>query len=102
GGNGELIDAGRNGALVPIEDPDALAEALRAYVMSPELRARHGAGSRQRAVARFSIEGMAESYRRLYERRLAALPSARRGRDRHASERASSSTSRSAGSADQP
>ena len=67
GGNGELVDAGRTGVLVPPGDTAALADAIRAYVADPELRVRHGKQARERAVEQFSIAGMVDNYRRLYD-----------------------------------
>ncbi len=67
GGNGELVDSGRTGVLVPPGDTAALADAIRGYAADAELRARHGKQARQRAVEQFSIAGMVDNYRRLYD-----------------------------------
>ena len=67
GGNGELIAAGVNGALVPPGDSQALADALDVYLKDPERRRQHGRASRDRAVSRFSLETMVENYRMLYQ-----------------------------------
>jgi sugar transferase (PEP-CTERM/EpsH1 system associated) len=66
GGNPELVEDGIGGALVPRQDPSALAAAIAAYVADPELRRRHGLASRQRATGHFSLERMAEAYANLY------------------------------------
>jgi sugar transferase (PEP-CTERM/EpsH1 system associated) len=73
GGNGELVEAGRTGALVPPGDTDALADAIRRYAADPQLRAHHGKQARERAVQQFSIAGMVDNYRRLYDELLAPL-----------------------------
>lgn len=66
GGNPELVEDGIGGALVPRQDPSALAAAIAGYVADPELRRRHGLASRQRATGHFSLERMAEAYANLY------------------------------------
>jgi sugar transferase (PEP-CTERM/EpsH1 system associated) len=72
GGNGELIESGQTGELVPVGDADALANAIRRYAADRELRARHGKRARERAVAQFSLDGMVDNYRRLYDELLAS------------------------------
>lgn len=66
GGNGELVDDGRTGRLVPAGDAAAMAEALAAYLDSAELRRADGARARQRVEARFGLSAMVEAYRTLY------------------------------------
>jgi glycosyltransferase involved in cell wall biosynthesis len=66
GGVAELVEDGVNGRLVPSGDEGALAEALLAYVNSPELRREHGEAGRQRCEAEFSIEGCATAYATLF------------------------------------
>ena len=68
GGNPELVDAGRTGELVPASDPAALAAALQAYVDDPARVRAHGVAARARIDADFSIDGMVDRYRVLYER----------------------------------
>ena len=71
GGNGELVEEGNTGRLVPAGNPQAMAEALL-YYFADRLRARvHGDRGRARAVERFSIERMVTEYATLYERLLA-------------------------------
>jgi glycosyltransferase involved in cell wall biosynthesis len=48
----QVVEPGRTGALVPVRSPAALASALGAYA-DPEVRARHGAAGRAKAVAEF-------------------------------------------------
>ncbi len=67
GGNPELISDSVNGFLVPPGDSAALADAIRRYIVSPELRQRHGSESRRRAEREFSLDFMIERYRRLYD-----------------------------------
>jgi glycosyltransferase involved in cell wall biosynthesis len=49
----DAVVEGRTGALVPVRDPEALAAALRSYLVDPTLRARHGAAARARVLAEF-------------------------------------------------
>jgi len=72
GGPAEVIDHGVNGVLYPPGDSAALAEALRALVDDPELRARLGRGARERS-ADFAppviASQLTELYRAVLERR---------------------------------
>jgi len=67
GGNVELVEDRVNGRLIPPLNPQALATELGAYVQDKPLRLRHGAASRERALALFSVETMVASYLRLYD-----------------------------------
>lgn len=66
GGNPELVADGATGALVPPGDAVALARALGAYLDDPLPATLHGKAAHERAIARFSLERMAASYRDLY------------------------------------
>lgn len=66
GANGELVEAGVTGSLVPAADSDALAGAIVAYFADPALAGRHGAAARLRATGRFSLERMVERYDTFY------------------------------------
>ena len=66
GGNGELVEHGRTGTLVPASDPGALADALIAFAAAPERVAEAGRAARQRAVEQFSIGHMVQQYEQLY------------------------------------
>lgn len=57
---------GSAGLLVRVGDASALAAGLQALARSPELRGSLGRAARQRCLARFRLEAVAESYRRLY------------------------------------
>ncbi|WP_038011413.1 TIGR03088 family PEP-CTERM/XrtA system glycosyltransferase [Thauera sp. 63] len=67
GGNAELVVAGQTGALVPAENPDAMAQALLRYTSDAALRQKHGASGRQRVEQNFSIDNMVTRYTQLYE-----------------------------------
>lgn len=72
GGNGELIVDGETGFLVPAEQPEAMAAAMRRYADDRALLGRHGAAARTRAVAAFSLAGMMARYQKLYDQLLNA------------------------------
>jgi sugar transferase (PEP-CTERM/EpsH1 system associated) len=67
GGNSELIEDERTGALVETGDWSALADRLIAYASDPTLRARHGRAARVRAEHEFSLDAMVRSYTALYD-----------------------------------
>ena len=70
GGNAELIVDGETGFLVPAEQPEAMAVAMRRYADDRALLGRHGAAARTRAVAEFSLAGMMARYQNLYDQLL--------------------------------
>jgi len=78
GGNGELIESGMTGTLVPPADPAALADALLGYFCDPAMARRHAKTARRFAETHFSLARMVGDYCRLYETALAragiALP----------------------------
>jgi glycosyltransferase involved in cell wall biosynthesis len=61
GGVGDIV-APDGGALVPPDDPDAIAAALTRLAEDGDLRRRAGEGARAQAVERFSIEGSVERH----------------------------------------
>lgn len=69
-GNRDLIVNDKSGLLVPPEDPEALAAALRRLVESPSLRQRLGSAARERCVEQFSTRQEAERYMALYDEAL--------------------------------
>lgn len=72
GGNPELVERGVTGELVPAGDVSAMADAILALGGRVERRMQLGAAARQRAVSRFSLDGMVRDYAALYERELDA------------------------------
>lgn len=70
GGNAELVVEGETGALVPAQDPHAMAQALLRYTADAALRQSHGTAGRQRVERNFSIDNMVARYTRLYEQLL--------------------------------
>ena len=58
------------GLLVPIEDPQALADAIGKLVASRELRARYGAAARQLVVEKMSDQAIGAAIVTLYDEQL--------------------------------
>ena len=71
GGNGELVDAS-NGALVPLDDPDAMAADLHRLALDPALRERAGRVSRERVESMCSWDRALDGLLTAYARYLAA------------------------------
>lgn len=71
GGNGELIESGMTGLLVPPADADALARAMLTYFTERSTARRHAKAARHVAETRFSLARMVVDYTTLYERALA-------------------------------
>jgi sugar transferase (PEP-CTERM/EpsH1 system associated) len=67
GGNLELVEAGATGDLVPPDNSEALAQVLVSYARDPALRLRHGEAARSRAERLFSLQGMVDRYRAMYQ-----------------------------------
>jgi glycosyltransferase involved in cell wall biosynthesis len=62
----EAVIDGETGLLVPAEDRNALAEALRRALASPALRRRLGEQGRRRVLERFTVERMRAGFESLY------------------------------------
>jgi glycosyltransferase involved in cell wall biosynthesis len=72
GGLSEAIIDGETGLLVAPEDPRALAEALRAVLSDRALARRLGDSARARFLSRYTIEHMARSRRKAWNRTMAS------------------------------
>ncbi|MBD8531327.1 MULTISPECIES: TIGR03088 family PEP-CTERM/XrtA system glycosyltransferase [unclassified Massilia] len=68
GGIPEVVTHGVNGTLVPAGDPEALAQALAAYVRDPQRAAAHGRSARARIEQHYSMAAMLAAYLGLYDR----------------------------------
>jgi sugar transferase (PEP-CTERM/EpsH1 system associated) len=67
GGNGELVEAGVTGELVPARDPASLAKALLGYIENQPKRKAHGDAARSRVESLFSLPQMVKRYMNLYD-----------------------------------
>ena len=70
-GLSDAIAVDVSGALIPVNAPEALADALERYLRDPDLAARQGAAGRRRALAAFSPSSMWQEVRALYAEELA-------------------------------
>jgi sugar transferase (PEP-CTERM/EpsH1 system associated) len=70
GGNPELVEDGKQGWLVPSDDAESFATALLRLV-DADRRARMGEAARREVEARFTEQGMTDSYLSIYDRVLA-------------------------------
>ena len=67
GGLPEVVQPGVTGALVPANDPEALAGALESYLDDPERLQVHGTAARERIERHYSLTAMVRSYTCLYD-----------------------------------
>ena len=67
GGVTDAVKDGVTGIVVPLDDPEPLANALRALEAGPELRARLGAAGREAARLKFRRQVVIEKLTVLYE-----------------------------------
>ena len=71
GGNRELVREGETGTLVPRDDPESMAIALRTYAESDELGRRQGEAARRAIENEFGMDAMVDGYMKIYETWLA-------------------------------
>jgi sugar transferase (PEP-CTERM/EpsH1 system associated) len=74
GGNGEIVDVGQTGDLVPAADSDALAQRILVYARDPEKGRALGRAGRARVERQFSLETMVQRYQNLYDLMLRGAP----------------------------
>jgi glycosyltransferase involved in cell wall biosynthesis len=67
GGLREVVTDGRDGLLIPVGDPAALARALAAILNDGAMRRRMGLAARETVEARFSLARFSERHRQLYD-----------------------------------
>lgn len=70
GGPQEVIEPDVSGILVPIENPQALADGLHRALADAQLRARLGMAARARVVEGFSLDSVLRQYAGIYARLL--------------------------------
>jgi len=75
----EVVDHGRNGVLVPVGSPAALADAIVTVLTHEELAAQMGAAGRQKAVESFDEERIFGTVKAAYARLLSERGIARPG-----------------------
>ena len=71
GGTPEAIDDGEQGLLVPVNEPQSLADAISRVLADPALAARLGANGRRRVAEEFSFDAVVRKTERLYRELLA-------------------------------
>lgn len=71
GGSAQVIADGANGALVPSEDPTALAAGI-ARALAPGRREAWGMAARRHVAASYSLDAVADRFIQMYEGLLAA------------------------------
>jgi glycosyltransferase involved in cell wall biosynthesis len=71
GGNRELVRVGETGTLVPRDDPESMAIALRGYAENGELGGRQGKAARRAIENEFGMDAMVDGYMKIYETWLA-------------------------------
>ena len=76
GGSGEIVVDGETGLLVPVDDKDAIAGAMRRLAADPGLRHRLGTAARLHTDTVFTMDRFVGAYAALYDELIAA----RRGR----------------------
>lgn len=67
-GNRELIINGKNGLLVPVKSPGAIARAVGSLIGDKKLAERLGKEAKKTIKERFSVESMSEKLDRIYGR----------------------------------
>lgn len=67
GGNGEVVDVGKTGYLVPAQDPTALADATLRVLGNPREAVAMSRAARMRAERLFDLDRMVDEYESLYE-----------------------------------
>jgi sugar transferase (PEP-CTERM/EpsH1 system associated) len=67
GGNGELVEEGKTGELVPVGDVPAMAAKIVALARQRDLAGRMGRAGREAVEAKFSLANMVARYRALYD-----------------------------------
>jgi sugar transferase (PEP-CTERM/EpsH1 system associated) len=68
GGNGELVQAGVSGELVPAGDVEAMARSIVLYATDRERTRRAGQAGRAAVERQFSLTAMVQQYQGLYDR----------------------------------
>ena len=67
GGNPELVVENETGTLVPVDDVNALTNAIHMYVSNPDERSKQGRAGRVRIEQYFRLEHMVSKYLSVYD-----------------------------------
>ena len=70
GGNGELLEVGRSGKLVPVGDVEAMSHCILDYARNLDLASSAGHAGRTAVEDKFSLTAMVKQYQDLYDRLL--------------------------------
>ena len=70
GGNVELVEDGKTGLLVPVQNPEVLANAILSLLDNPEQAEEMGRRGKVKVMREFSLERMVRDYEVLYEETL--------------------------------
>ena len=63
----EIVEDGETGLLVPVDDGDALSDALSSLLTNPPLRKEMGLAGRRRLEKNFSVQKMVEETAKIYQ-----------------------------------
>jgi glycosyltransferase involved in cell wall biosynthesis len=66
GGNVELVEDGKTGFLVPVQNPQALADAILSLLDNPEQAKEMGRQGKEKIAREFSLSRMVQDYETLY------------------------------------
>lgn len=66
GGNSDLVVDGQTGCIVPKQDVESLANAIKFYIENPDIRRTHGRNGLERIKKEFSLTGMVDRYLKVY------------------------------------
>jgi glycosyltransferase involved in cell wall biosynthesis len=67
GANPTLIDSGKNGLIVPPNDPAAVADAIASYLARPLMAAAFGAAARRKVEAEYSRAAMTRRFEDFFQ-----------------------------------
>jgi glycosyltransferase involved in cell wall biosynthesis len=70
GGNLELLEDGKTGLLVPLDD-DSFTKAAEQLLLNPEQRKAYGQRAKMAASSRYRLSAISSSYEQLYKSLLA-------------------------------
>ncbi|MEN8261089.1 MAG: glycosyltransferase family 4 protein [Pseudomonadota bacterium] len=66
-GTVDVVDDGENGILIPPDSSQALADAMSAIILNPDLARSLGRKARQKVIESFSLESVTHQYSALYQ-----------------------------------